>query len=280
MGQRHEPTLLGIAILALIASTAAKDPQQGSSNYSDYMSSDGSVGTVTAVGEAECEKSLSARAGAWFCGKNQVGDQKSHPGQESGHATQSGEIQQPEGATQPQTDCDHLGCWTRYSDFRSDFSGTGWYGYDDEVLGEVVWFYNIRLNGAQSSTSPIWFRSTRGVSNLIFVGDRLYTSAKYPGGNPVNDGDEYEQRWVGSVGADQTAYWQGGYTSYENTTQYASIVHNVTWTDPSSEYPGRWYFYAKSIVAERRVDDYAILYEFLSEENLPDDPAGAGWKPD
>jgi hypothetical protein len=78
-----------------------------------------------------------------------------------------------------------------------------------------------------------------------------------------------------SAAAHQRISWNpNGYKSYENTTAWASIVHEWTWHDPSSAYPGRWYFYAKSIKLKRQ-DSGAYFFE--GESSLPKTPAGSGW---
>lgn len=63
-----------------------------------------------------------------------------------------------------------------------------------------------------------------------------------------------------------------GYKSYENTTAYASIVHNWVWHDPS--YPGRWFCYAKSVILKRQPSG---AYFFTADNNIPTTPADCAW---
>lgn len=133
--------------------------------------------------------------------------------------------------------------------------------------------FKVTISGYATKSTYVWFRSTRGVRALVFTGDRLYLSAKYPGGAPVNGGGAYRTYPYGNVSANTTASWLNGYGSYENTVQYASIVHQYSWKDTSSQYPGLWYVYAKSL---RMVKGNGYTFPDLTR---PATPRGSGWKP-
>lgn len=60
------------------------------------------------------------------------------------------------------------------------------YGYGGTPLGTGDAYFRVTMNGAQSTTSPVWFKSTRAVTYAVIEGERLYLSLAYPGGNAVS----------------------------------------------------------------------------------------------
>ena len=131
---------------------------------------------------------------------------------------------------------------------------------------------SLRFNGAQSISKPVSFRSSRTVASLLIEGERLYVSSARPEGAPVSP-STFAHYTHGLIAAGDTVRWSpNGYKSFNNTTSWASIVHEWDWTDPN--YPGHWFFYAKSIKAQRQ-DSGA--YYFTGSDNLPADAARGGY---
>lgn len=248
--------IMGVAV-TLVAPSAA---QAGSPAVTDSAQA--------AAQASQCAHPLAQRVGAWVCGDIT-------PAKASAIQTQArADLSKAAPGALTSGTCNASGCWNTYNSYSSDFSGSGWYGYGSTSLGNINWYFDATYTGFAELSKPVWFRSTRGVSSLVFTGDRLYISASYPGGNPVNGGASYRTYPYGSSSANVTAYWNGGYGSYENTVQWTTIVHEVSWRDPSSSYPGQWYFYAKSVKALRNSGGYT--FQGLS---LPASPTGSGWKP-
>ncbi len=178
----------------------------------------------------------------------------------------------PTSLAAPESFCRIEGCWAQHGQASSSFAGSGTYGYGSEQLGTVRLDFEVRFNGARSTSWPVTFQSSRVVSNLIIAGDRLYTSATYPAGKPVEPSQvgHYERA---VVPAGQTVQWKpNGYKSYDTNTSWVSIVHEWSWQDP--EHPGTWYFWAKSVKALRQDSGG---YWFTGADDLPDDPAHAGY---
>jgi hypothetical protein len=76
-----------------------------------------------------------------------------------------------------------------------------------------------------------------------------------------------------TVSAGQQCKWTSGYKSYNNTTSWASIVHEYSWQDPSSAYPGTWYLYVKSTKLLHSGSNYL----FQKSNSVPVSPASSGW---
>jgi hypothetical protein len=83
--------------------------------------------------------------------------------------------------------CKVEGCWHTYSATKSDFYGAISYGWGDKNLGTVEVYFEINSSGAELRSKPFWFESTRRLKDLVFEGDRLYLSTKFPGGNSIKD---------------------------------------------------------------------------------------------
>lgn len=138
-----------------------------------------------------------------------------------------------------------------------------------------MYYFELKLNEAQSISKPVLFVSNRGVRNLIISGERLYCSSKYPGGAPVDGGKTLSPYGPHSPAANQKVYWvPNGYKSYENTVAVATIAHQFTWQDPS--FPGTWFFYVKSIKFAKQSGGG---YKFESVGSLPSSPDAGGYNP-
>jgi hypothetical protein len=286
MRSRFILSTVAVAGLVLAATTTTGAVSQATTSddvsYADYLDDantlydpdSGQYIIVETVGSAQCGKTLPEREGAWMCLENATyGTDPVDPTWVSSDELMGEQENLSQAAVASTATCVLGGCWTRESSVRTTFKGSGWYGYGGTTLGNAEIHFRVALSGFATKSTNVWFRSTRGVRDMVFAGDRLYLSAKYPGGAPVNNGAAYRYYPFGKVAANTTATWLGGYGSYENTVQYATIVHNYSWKDPSSQYPGRWYFYAKSIRMVKGSNGYT--YPDLTR---PASPRGAGWK--
>lgn len=131
------------------------------------------------------------------------------------------------------------------------------------------------MSGAQSVSKPVYFKSTHGTKTIFMEAERLYTSAAYPQGNAVKPRTYSVFGQINNAAAKIPVYWTpNGYKSYEPTTQWMAISHQVTWTDPSSAYKGRWYFWAKSLKAKRQSNG---AYTFQGARVLPSQPERGSW---
>jgi hypothetical protein len=216
----------------------------------------------------QCDVPVSERIGQWVCLDEAASQQASEARQaERARTADAGE------PVRPLRYCSGKGCWARYNVADSDFSGKGTFGYGTTPIGSVTLYYEVKLNGGESRSKPVNFTSTAPTKSLHIEGDRLYYSQAYPGGNPVNDGDEFNSWHRGAFPAHQTVQWTpNGYKAYENTVQHTSVVHEWVWTHPS--YRGAWYFYAKSIKAHRQSSG---AYHFGGETDLGRTPVGSGY---
>lgn len=168
--------------------------------------------------------------------------------------------------------CSGKGCWNVYSGTLSDFSGSGYFGHGPATLGKVELYYQVSLNGGQSISKPVQFTATTGVASLEIEGDRLYYSKDHPEGKPVNDGNKFAFYTKRNISAHDTVQWlPNGYKAYEPTVQHGSVAHEWVWT--MAEFPGNWYFYAKSV----KFDKTQSSYRFGSSTYLGDDPVGSGY---
>ena len=221
-------------------------------------------GTPAAAEVDQCARPLAARVGNWFCFGTvaQAKAARDRARRALGLAPAAAGY------------CRVEGCWDRYNARAADFAGSGTYGSGRTHLGNISMYFEVKMSGAKSTSKPVWFESTRGVRDFVMEGDRLYLSSAHPEGKPVSP-SQYSHYGPVSAAAHQKVFWKpNGYKSYENTTAWASIVHEWTWHDPSSAYPGRWYVYAKSIKLRRQSSG---AYYFELDKSLPKTPAGSGW---
>lgn len=181
-----------------------------------------------------------------------------------------------------QTDPDSrssAGCWNRVSSAKAEFDGSGSYGSGPLPLGETKFFIRIVMSGARSASKPVRFTSSRGTSSVDFEAERLFLSKAHPGGKQVDlpgGRSSYALYTTGAHPADQPVEWlPNGYRSFENTTKFASIAHEFVWRDVSSAYPGRWFFFVKSLKLTRQESG---AYFFLSDTDLPKNWFGSGYR--
>lgn len=245
-----------------VGSTAAAG--EAAASYRDFL--DEGV-TVMAAGADQCAKPTAERTGSWLCDTDTDTD-----GSSDGPKTLA---QKADGGGRRVGHCTLAGCWHRVGPAEAEFSGGGTYGFGKTPLGRVRVFIRIKMNGAQSVSQPVRFRSTRGLGSLTMEGERLSVSKAPPEGTPVPN-HTYSIYGPKKAPADRWVEWKpNGYKSYEKKAKVATIVHNFVWTDPSSEHPGRWYFYVKSIKLRKHESG---RYDFQDEKDLPKDAHGAGYK--
>ncbi|MEV0734283.1 hypothetical protein [Polymorphospora sp. NPDC050346] len=203
---------------------------------------------------AQCALPVGERQGPWLCGN-------------------------PE--TPPQVNagvCSTLGCWYYNANYWAEFSGDGLYGYGGTHLGAVEFFFQVRFAGSTSTSRPFQLESTRGTRNVRATGERIYFSSARPEGWPVSDGATY-RTWTGGTYSAYTlinAFGSGGYSLSAASVAHAGVAHQWDWMDPSSAYPGRWWFFIKSPKFARNSAGAYIL------ANPPEMGAawyGSGWSP-
>jgi len=172
--------------------------------------------------------------------------------------------------------CTYQGCWTHVSTVKSEFLGSGYYGYGKTVLGSVHLGFTVSMSGWGSSSKPLYAYTTRGTKSTVLTGERWYLSASYPGGKGTNAGATWRTNPCGARVAYQSCQWPNtlGYQSYEPANAKITIFQEATWSDLSSAYPGKWYFYAKSIVMLNSSTGYHV-----SGVTLPATPALGGYSP-
>jgi hypothetical protein len=225
---------------------------------------------IETSGSDQCDHPLAERTNAWVC-------PASSPSVSPADTVSIGRSEKASAAAEA---CSVSGCWDRVGAAEVEFLGQGTYGFGRTRLGNVKFHILINMNGAQSISKPVQFESTRGVRNLIMEGVRLYVSAAYPQGHPVQGKSTHAAYVRKSVAANSQAEWKpNGYKSFENTTTYASIQHTFSWQDVSSGYPGKWFFVVKSPKAEHHVDDKDHKYWFDDVNDLPANWYYSGYLP-
>lgn len=264
--------LISIVAAAAVAVLAITPAAQAASS---------SATSTASSGADQCSLSVSKRSGAWICDGTAsetaaLRDKLDRLGLRKKARSATAQASSASAAVTPlsvptSSYCPHTGaCWAQYSLTDSDFYGTADYGYGTKPLGIISYYFEVKLNGAQTISKPVWFQSSRGLKQVTFEGERLYISAAHPEGNPVSPSTYSVYGPVTNVPAGaQTSWTPSGYKSYENTTQWVSVVHEVTWEDPSSSYPGHWHWYAKSIKAKRIGSG---IYYFQGATALPTTP--------
>lgn len=84
-------------------------------------------------------------------------------------------------------------------------------------------YFEVTLKGAQSRSKPVRFESSAAVVNLIFEGNRLLYTKKYPAGLPV--GGAGNSHLAGNVPAGETVQWTpNGYKAFYNKAPEQSGV--------------------------------------------------------
>ena len=228
--------------------------------------------------EPQCSLPLDQRTGAWVCDDETVGGTTQSTAAAQANMASPGVQAQSAGASVTALDenCPRVNaCWRQYSVTDSDFLGSGTYGYGKTKLGNALFTFEVKTNGAQSVSKPLYFYSTRGTKTVTMEAERLYTSTAQPAGKPVKPSTYSLYGPISNVSANTRVNWSpNGFKSYENTTAWMTVVHQVTWTDPSSNFPGRWYYFAKSIKAKRQSSG---AYYFQGSHSLPTTPDRGSW---
>ena len=131
-----------------------------------------------------------------------------------------------------------------YTATASGYSATGYFGYGETQLGEVHLYFEVELKGAESRSKPVRFESSAAVVNLIFEGNRLLYTSKYPAGIPV--GGAGNSHHAGNVPAGEMVQWApNGYKAFYKKASVQSVWHEWNWN--MADYPGTWYFWAKNV---------------------------------
>jgi hypothetical protein len=252
MFMRRAPhTILLIALLTIPAALTAGTAAAASSATARIAAAGQYPGaTVSAIGQSQCAKPLAERSGNWLCPASPI--PASIASSNEGY-------------------CKIQGCWSVYSEVASGYSATGYFGYGDTQLGEVQLYFEVTLKGAQSRSRPVRFESSAAVVNLIFEGNRLLYTPRYPAGIPV--GGAGNSHLAGKIPAGETVQWTpNGYKAYYNKASEQSVWHEWSWN--MAGHPGTWYFWAKSV---KFVDVGKGTYHFGHDDDLGENPAGSGY---
>ena len=227
------------------ASTAATPQRIG---YRDYL-----VGSAAAA-DAQCNEPAGQRTGGWFC-----------PGEVVGRGKQIGSTEF----------CINLGCYWRFDDFHSVFKSHKWsWGYGKTTLGQMDFYINIQQQGAEAVAKPVRYENSGATDDVTFEGE-LLNAAPGAAGTPVEG--TYAHHDAGHVPAGGSAQWQpNGYKNYNNTMWDHSTVGQVTWK--KSGYPGRWFFYVKSISSHADKLGSGATYRLRPAHQLPAQAEGAGYR--
>jgi hypothetical protein len=231
---------------------------------------------ASAVQVDQCVQPLSERVGGWACAEPATEVQRKAGLQQLAKA---GAITQKE-ATTAAGWCRPNGCWTPFSQTQAAFTGGGPYGYGKTPLGTAHLNFTVNTSGHQTLSKPFSAYTTRGTKSTTLKAERLYLSARFPGGNSVSGGATRRTSPCGARNGSQSCLWGGSfssaYASFEPTAAHISVVHEVSWTDSSSAFPGRWHFYAKSATMDRT----GVGYRFLrGGQSLAGLPVHGGWSP-
>jgi hypothetical protein len=223
----------------------------------------------------QCAKPLGERVGGWAC-SDPVVKTDTQRKVDLQRLASTGAISDTQAAAAGF--CRPHGCWTPVSAFETLFTGGGPYGFGKTALGTVHLSFVVKVRGFQTESRPFSAYTTRGTRNTVLVAERLYISPARPGGNSVNGGATRRTSPCGARNGSQSCLWGGnfrlGYASFENTAREISIVHEVTWTDRSTAFPGRWVFYGKSITMRKTGSGYAS-----TRTGLPGLPVRGSWSP-
>ncbi len=218
------------------------------------------------TGMPQCSKPLAQREGAWAC-PNTTGTTAGATGQAREIST--GTYCLPTGLG---------GCWHVYDDFKADYAVKVFFGRGPEVIGSGDALIEWTLSGPYTNVPR-----ARIVSNDVAIGRAIFRGALSNG----------------AVGVPM-----GGSVIHQTQPQFAEgpilVGRPANLPDPSamvledrrmddhnyvvqisvefSEYPGYWYFYARSPVAHYDEDDPNDIYRFQGPDKLPGNPNDAGWK--
>ena len=233
-------------------------------------------GDPTPSPDAQCELTLSQRSGNWFCPDTTPESAAQAVQQAEADLLARGAIEEVTPVVQALAGyCRVEGCWERIDAGHSLYSATGSYGYGRTHLGNIKFYFRVIMRGALHHSYPFWFSSTRGTKNITLSGERLYLSAAHPGGHSMTPRHSFRKSFTAAA-ADVATQWPSpGPSTYENTVIWVTVAHQATWSDPSSNYPGTWFIWAKSIKMLRQPSG---AYHVQGDSDLPKDPAGFGWR--
>lgn len=242
-----------------VAAQASEDP-------SDPNLPDGPPGDPSDGIDPVCKLPVAERTGNWFC-PDEAGS--------AALAQKAAKLAADDGGASTMSTCKSGGCWNRYATYHSDFSGHGTYGYNGHGVGTVDLGFTVKNAGGQLTTFPVHFDASTVTSSLHMEGDRFYYSASTPAGAPVTPSKFGFVNYGGAIAGAYRTWTPNGYKSYENTVAHTGVVIEWVWGHP--EYPGTWYFYAKSIKAHRNGTGSAITYQFGADNDLGSSPIGSGY---
>jgi hypothetical protein len=244
---------------------AAPATTAGPTYYADYAKPDAATGvSAQAVGQDQCAKPADQRTGAWMC----LGTGSTPSVTEGAATTQQSVTAAAAGF------CNIAVRWFRTGPAEAQAEGCGPYGYGKETLGTASFTTVWKINGGTIVSNPTYMTSTRNMKDVLIEGDRLYLSDKHPEGAQVDGGSKRGYYGPHRVSAgDQYKWVPKGYSSFENTVKVTSQVNEFIWHD--DQYPGRWFVYFKSIVADKS----GATYKFRANEALPTDASKGGYDP-
>ncbi len=170
--------------------------------------------------------------------------------------------------------CTIDGCWTKIDSATNTFDGSVTYGYGGTMLGTGRLHFKIVAKGSNIKAYPLWFSASRGTTNIIISTEDLYVSSARPEGNH-QDPILYAQKSWGSAAGGVSTQWPSPGKSWTNGVAYVTVANEAQWQDYSSQYPGTWYMWAKSIKLARQSSG---AYNSQCDSCVPQDPAGSGWK--
>jgi len=223
----------------------------------------------------QCAQPLRERVGGWSCAASTVPSETQRRA-DLQQLAKVGELTAPQAATAPGF-CSFDGCWSRVSAVRSTFIGQGSYGYGKQALGTSHLSFTVTTSGFATVSKPLFGYTTRSTRNTVLHAERLYLSAGFLGGNAVSGGATRRTSPCGPRHGSQSCTWAGvggaGFGSFENTAKHISIVHEISWTDPT--FPGRWHSYAKSVI----MNWSRLGYQVDARAAVPARRAAGGWSP-
>jgi hypothetical protein len=221
----------------------------------------------------QCDLPIASRQGSWFCGTStaQSAQRVIRDAQRSlgSKLVTNAEV----AATAADVAyCTVAGCWDMIDTAHATFTGTGHYGYGSTKLGDVELYFKVTTSGSKITTYPFWFSSSRGTRDIYLNAEYLYMSAAYPGGNSQNPRQYSQKHWSSASGGVSTK-WPSPGIIYYDSVQKVTVSAEATWSDYSSNYPGSWYTWAKSLELDKQSNGaYYVVY------NRPENSSGAGYR--
>ena len=136
---------------------------------------------------------------------------------------------------------------------------SGWFGWGDDVLGDVDTTGYHSLNGSQFITKPSFHTST-SVQNLEAEGSMLHGSHTGPG-DVVSDTTDYSVKSSLGAGGTWKPWGSTGFRSYSKSYLNHANVVEISWN--KGDHPGYWWMYQKSLIADD--PDGNNWYDFKSD---------------